>query len=484
MRNFLTFAGVAQLCIVVGGLALAAGGAAADDETFRPFPREEILLPAELGRLLSNLPRNAPTPTGSAESPEALPDGALPQWMEQLRPLVEEAMRKQRAETQPSPREPSEAPGERREIDRQHSEPSPERSEGRRQPRDAEPDAERPPSRDGPSRPFPSEPRLSSDPQFPSDPRRPGASPPADVEDRRPATPPQPQGRREFNWPPSDDPRRSDDRPRITPPPSPANIPPANVAPAAAEEQTSSPPRPARNSRKEFSEALNKIVYEAAQQAARPEVAEAVAGATSRESFLNPVVTRMRELLAKRRGGWRPERSWARDERKIISDAARRVSGAAAALPEAPSDETLRGAAGTARQVVAPALFLLAILLLIPLWRRYGERLTALLKRSSPRILLPVRRVDSPADLVQAVDRFLAAQFGRAADWWHCRAVERALTRLAPELSGDIARLAAAYELSRYGPASHPVSRYDLERSTATLRRLAEGQATGRERSR
>ncbi len=149
-------------------------------------------------------------------------------------------------------------------------------------------------------------------------------------------------------------------------------------------------------------------------------------------------------------------------------------------LPATPAVDMSAPEGGYLSLLAAPAAVGLAVLLAVPLWRRYRGRIAAWLGGAAPAFDLTGRSVRRPEDLVQALDRFLIARFGGRATWWHCRAVERALTELAPEARDDVARLVATYELARYGPRSRPVAPHQLEQATATLRRLAEAHLAKR----
>ncbi|MBW3600387.1 MAG: hypothetical protein KY475_24375 [Planctomycetes bacterium] len=430
------------LCVT----AFAGNLARADDPTFRPFPASAAPpFPREFAeRLYEQMSRRS-----TLMPPGSTPEKASPELPLELERLAPEAFRNLGPAAPPkeeTPRFPErDAPPPNRPQRKPSPNPAPSENRSPALPGNVSPPEKAPP-KSPPSSPRTPQPEVRPVPRSPSPQERRRAAPPSTEPNRPSVTPPR-------------EPERNERRPAFRPPVREENEPP----------QTN---RRARDSRKELNEALNKILMEAATQANRPEVAQAAFGESSRESFLNPLIRRAQQTLAEQGRDFRPRVRWGRRQREAAMNTARRLN-LSVSVPEAPSGAALRSAAGTARWFIAPVLFIAAVLLLIPLWRRYGERLSARLRRASPRSLLPGRRVNSPAGLVQAVDSFLVLQFGAAASWWHCRAVERALTRLAPELSGDIARLVGAYEQSRYGPPARPVSSYELEQAGQTLRRLA-----------
>lgn len=237
-------------------------------------------------------------------------------------------------------------------------------------------------------------------------------------------------------------------------------------------------PRPARITKKAIDDEINRIVMKAAQRALRKEPSEAPEGspfdAASRESFLTPVVTRLQEFAARQDAG-RQWRQFSQSRQRGRSDGAwnlRRRFDLPSALPGASSLPAIPEA-GNHRSLLMPlGATLLALLILIPLWRRYRGRLVAFWKGVTA-ITWVNHPIRSPEDLVNAVDRFLVFHFGGLATWWHCRAVEQALVGLAPALSDDIGQLVAAYEVSRYGPQSRRISDSQLEQSALTLHQLA-----------
>jgi hypothetical protein len=83
-------------------------------------------------------------------------------------------------------------------------------------------------------------------------------------------------------------------------------------------------------------------------------------------------------------------------------------------------------------------------------------------------------RIDTPDDLVEAVDGLLIARFGADALWWHCGAVEQALGEQRPEMIQDISQLIEVYETARYGPETYEINPAQLERAAHALARLAE----------
>jgi hypothetical protein len=209
---------------------------------------------------------------------------------------------------------------------------------------------------------------------------------------------------------------------------------------------------------------------------------EAVTGrmeeAFSRESFLTPLVKKARESLAERNGWARRESSWLRRQsRRIRAEQVVKqlhwkppVASAPAAAPVGWSAEL--------RLLAAPVVLGAVALLLVPIWVRLRPKLAAYFNASATLASLRALHVHSPGELVLAVDRFLLAQFGLAAAWWNCRRVERELLELRPEMRGEISDLAAVYELSRFGPDATAIDAGRLERSAATLRRLAAGPAS------
>jgi hypothetical protein len=249
------------------------------------------------------------------------------------------------------------------------------------------------------------------------------------------------------------------------------NRPPATpVAP----ERSSERPR----TRRQFDEAVNRIIMDAARTAADQEAESgAMATALSRESFLTPLVDKARESLAGRNHWNSSEREWMRaQERRVRGwNLRERLHW----KPPVASPPAADAAASSLewKLLAAPVVFGAVVLLLAPVWVRLRPKLAAYLQASATLASLRSLEIDSPQELVAAVDRFLLATFGLSAAWWHCRKVGRELRRLRPELSGEIEELADLYELARFGPDATTISAESLERAASTLRRLAEGPA-------
>jgi hypothetical protein len=214
----------------------------------------------------------------------------------------------------------------------------------------------------------------------------------------------------------------------------------------------------------------------AARQAGKTDPSgDSFAAAASRESFLNPLLGRVEKLISDgTRNRSRPP-SWGnRNSKRNGSWNPLRRFNWRLPVPNAPSTESLAGAAGQSRPWLYAVLIAALAILLVPVWIRFRPKLAAYL--NAPRVVtkFALRRIESPNDLVRAVDRFLFAQFGLASCWWHCRAVERALAGLRPDLRGEISELVEAYELSRYGPDPAEISPSRVQQAAATLRRLAD----------
>jgi hypothetical protein len=232
--------------------------------------------------------------------------------------------------------------------------------------------------------------------------------------------------------------------------------------------------QPSRTKR-QFDDAINRIVMDTARRVAEHEAETGnIEESFSRKSFLTPLVNRARESLAKRNAWERSESSWTQVRRET-----RRFRGWSNWKPPvagAPTTETT-GWSSELRLLAAPVVFGAVVLLLAPLWIRLRPKLAAYFQAAATLASLRTAKIDSPGELVQALDRFLLAQFGLSAAWWHCRTVERELRTLRPDISEEVSRLATVYELSRYGPDSTAIDAARLEQAAQTLRRLAAGPA-------
>jgi hypothetical protein len=147
---------------------------------------------------------------------------------------------------------------------------------------------------------------------------------------------------------------------------------------------------------------------------------------------------------------------------------------------EAPTN-TLASVGGSLPWLAVPAVLCVAAVLLIPVANRLRPRLASYLWTSRSLASFSSLHLASREELVRAVDRFLACQFGRASSWWHCRAVERALVGLRPEMGDEISHLVATYQVSRYGPQANPITVRQLEESAGTLRRLTQSLLSANE---
>jgi hypothetical protein len=253
-------------------------------------------------------------------------------------------------------------------------------------------------------------------------------------------------------------------------PPAGSRSPSANPPPTP--DRRASQPRRALKTRKEFNDKMNRILLEAARRAANEEPSKmSQAAAQSRDALFNPLLKRV-ETLLKDRSLRRQGRAWFNRHvrRGPARDLARRLDKSFDFPDDAGAEISVMSVSSLA---ATPVLLIVLAVLLAPVVNRLRPRLAAYLQAAA---LAPFRvlRLESNEELVRAVDQFLARRFGRASSWWHCRAVERALADLAPHLSDEIARLAAAYEVARYGPTSHRLAPDELEQSAGTLRRLAE----------
>jgi hypothetical protein len=236
---------------------------------------------------------------------------------------------------------------------------------------------------------------------------------------------------------------------------------------------------PKPRSRRQFNDEVNRIAMDAARRVADKEgETGAIGSSLSRDSFLTPLVKRARESLARRNGWEGQDSSWLRDQSQRVRRWSRgqrfEFRPSIANPPAADSG----GWSSELKLLGAPVAFGALLLLLLPLWVRLRPKLAAYLNAAATLASLRTLTIDSPADLVRAVDKFLLAQFGLAAAWWHCRTVEMELLRLRPGMSGELSNLSAAYELSRYGPDSMAIDAVRLEQAAQTLRRLAEPAAS------
>jgi hypothetical protein len=449
-------------------------GAWADDVTFRNLPLQRTPSPEELIERISDpalrkiveqfqrrrLERSPGTPGEAAEEDplSSLPDlsGLSPELIEQMKELG--------VDPDIQPFSPDQTP--------------------RDLPREAFPESS-PPESSPPSR---SEPRKPALERFPPRTERPrempapselpeGAGRPGNrVPQRGPGgegneTSPESAGPRpSFRLPqsPQGESLGETARERVTPP--------RNLRPGSEDEPTAASDRP--RSRSEIDESVNRIVMDVARRVAEREAETGgIESSLSRESFLTPLVKRAERAIAQRSRWNSREPSWLRNgSRQVRSwNPARRLD--LPSLPSAPSAGSIGGPAQW-KLLAAPVLFGAVVLLLAPVWVRLRPRLMAYLNASKTLASLRTVRIDAPGELVQAVDRFLLAQFGLAAAWWHCRTVEQELRRLRPEMSQELAALATAYELARYGPDAAAIDAARLEQSAQTLRRLADPAAS------
>lgn len=477
---------------MAGLLALASLGRA-DDETFRDLDLQQALSPQQLAELIANL-RNTPVPQGQGpggqqETPGSEPSPESSQTLEkvlkELEPLLKDTRIKapktsdgqridqtdiapERGNAEPQPGSSENNPGSRNpsrepsSLPAQRNRPA---NASNRNPSIPPDSANRNRSQDGENTGTPTE---SSDPQAETTGREgsPGrqSTPPAFP--RWPNVPrspePQPQGGG-SNQPTAE---------RLEPP-----IPPGTShPPATASRNTPGGPRLTVKSRQQFNEAMNRILVEAARHAKEKEAGEESAVVTaSRESILNPIISRVEKLVAdeghnrSNRPSWmrgRGGRSWSLGRFKWRFP-----------TPGAPSPDAL-APGGSLWVLLSPVLLCLLILATIPLWRRLQPKLSKYLNVSAALTHFALLRIDSRDDLVRAVDRFLLLRFGLVSTWWHCRTVERALAGLRPELRSEVASLMATYEISRYGPNPEAVTHEQVQEAAEVLRRLAESPET------
>ena len=166
-------------------------------------------------------------------------------------------------------------------------------------------------------------------------------------------------------------------------------------------------------------------------------------------------------------------RSLSRQLRNALKENRRRARSASSAAGDfAVTDAD----AGSGQRVLLAVIVIGLLLAGYYSWRKKASRASRGAARRASRQAFALGTVESPADLIHAVDRFVLGEFGDGAKTWNCRHMRIALGANAPHLSGQISTLVGAYEAARYAPAGGGLQSQHLKRSTQVLRELSQSE--------